>query len=95
MTKLLVTVSGGRSSAYMAIKLHREYQDRYDMHFVYSNTGQEHPKTLEFIENIQNTYGFLIHLIEADVKEAGVGTGYKEVTYKTLSRDGEPFEEVI
>lgn len=30
LTKLLVTVSGDRSSAYMAIRLHREYKDRDD-----------------------------------------------------------------
>lgn len=95
MEKLLVTVSGGRSSAYMAIKLHREYQHKFDMHFVYANTGQEHPKTIEFLWNIFDKFGILIHLIEADVKEDGVGTKHKEVTWTTLSKHGEPFEEVI
>ena len=93
--KILVTVSGGRSSAYMAIRMHKEYQDKYDMHFVYANTGQEHPKTIEFLYNIFDKFGILIHLIEADVKESGVGTGYKEVTWKTLSMNGKPFEDVI
>ena len=95
MEKMLVTVSGGRSSAYMAIKMHQELQHKFDMEFVYANTGQEHPKTIEFIRNISKHFGIHIHLIEADVKEEGVGTGYKEVTYATLSENGEPFEDVI
>lgn len=95
MKKLLVTVSGGRSSAYMAIKMHREYQHKFDMYFIYANTGQEHPKTIEFIKNIRNHFGIHIHLIEAVVKEAGVGTGFREVTFDTLAMNGEPFQDVI
>jgi hypothetical protein len=93
--KLLVTVSGGRSSGYMAVKLFREYQDKYDMHFVYANTGQEHEKTLEFVRNIQNEFKIPIVWIEAVINGYGVGTGYREVTFETASRKGEPFEEVI
>ena len=69
MTKLLVTVSGGRNSGYKAIKLHQNYKDKFDMHFVFANTGQEHPKTIEFIKNIRDHFGIHIHLIEAVVNE--------------------------
>jgi hypothetical protein len=93
--KLLVTISGGRSSGYMAIKLHKEYKQKFDMHFVFANTGQEHPKTIEFIKNIRDHFGIDIRLLEADVKDANVGTKYKEVNFETLSMNGEPFEDVI
>lgn len=95
MIKLLVTVSGGRSSGYMAVKLFREYKHKYDMKFVYANTGQEHEKTLEFIRNIELYFNIPITWIEADVKEDGIGTKYKIVNFKTASRDGKPFEDVI
>jgi len=94
--KLLVTVSGGESSGYMAIKLFNEYQDIYDMHFVYANTGQEHEKTLEFVHNIETIEGLPIVWIEAVVyHDDAKSSGYKVVNYETASRGGEPFEEVI
>ena len=94
--KLLVTVSGGRTSGYMAIKLFREYSDKYDMKFVYANTGQEHEKTLEFVRNIENYFGIPVIWVEAIVDHRpNKGTQYKVVTFETASRDGEPFEEVI
>jgi len=93
--KILVTVSGGRSSAYMAIRMNKEYQDKFDMSFVYANTGQEHPKTLEFLYNLFDKANLPLEYIEAVVNEAGVGTGYKHVNFKELSRNGEPFEDVI
>ncbi len=93
--KLLVTVSGGRSSGYMAIELFNNYKDIYDMYFIYANTGQEHEKTLDFIHNIENVFGLPIVWIESIVNEAGVGTTYKIVNYETASRKGEPFEDVI
>ena len=94
--KILVTVSGGRTSAYLAIKMHREYQDRYDMRFVYANTGQEHEETLKFINKLQIKMGLPIIWIEAKVNpEKGKGTKYKIVDFKSASRKGEPFEEVI
>ena len=96
MEKLLVTVSGGRSSAYMAIRLQREYADKYEMYFVYANTGQEHIKTIEFLRNLTTHFGIHLHILEADVNQKrGVGTGYKERTWDTLDTKGKVFTKVI
>ena len=95
LSKVLVTVSGGRSSAYMAIKLYQNYQDMYDMTFVYANTGQEHNKTLDFVNNIEKHFKIPIIWVEAAVHEKGVSTTHKIVDYTTASRTGEPFEDVI
>ena len=96
MEKLLVTVSGGRTSGYMAVKLFQEYSHKYDMTFVYSNTGQEHEKTLEFVRNIEKHFSIPIIWIEAVVDlRPNKGTDYIVVSFETASRKGEPFEEVI
>lgn len=96
MKRLYITVSGGRTSAYMAIKLFKKYKYLYDMRFVFANTGLEHEETLKFINNIQKHFKLPIIWIEAKVNH-GVrkSSDYKFVNFNTASRKGEPFEEVI
>jgi len=94
--KLLVSFSGGETSAFMAQWLWKHKQDEFEMLFVFANTGQENEETLEFIYKCENEFGFKINWIEADVKEGkGNGTRFKVVNFETASRSGEPFEDVI
>jgi len=93
--KLAVQFSGGRTSAYMCKWLLDNKQDEYEMIFCFQNTGQEHENTLKFVDQCDKAFGLNLHWIEADVKEKGVGTSYKEVTYETASRNGEPYEDVV
>lgn len=94
--KLLVSFSGGETSAFMAQWLWKNKQDEYDMIFVFANTGQENEETLDFAKKCSDYFGFPVVWIEADVvHEKGKGTKSKVVTYETASRNGEPFEEVI
>lgn len=94
MSRILVTVSGGRTSAYMAIKLHRENPSKY--FFAFANTGQEHEKTLIFVNNLQKYFKLPIIWVEAKVHhDERKASTYKVVTFKTASRKGEPFEQVI
>lgn len=96
MDILLVCVSGGRTSAYMAIKAKNHLKKGVIVFYVFANTGLEHERTLEFIDKLDKEFGLGIIWLEADVKpELGVGTGYKIVDYESASRNGEPFIEVI
>jgi len=70
------------------------YSDRYEMDVVFSNTGQEHERTLEFIKNCDDEWGFNTTWIEAKVIE-DTGTSFNIVTFETAARNGEPFESVI
>lgn len=94
--KLLVSFSGGETSAFMAQWLWKHKQNEFEMKFVFANTGQENQETLKFIQKCENKFGFKINWIEADVREGkGNGTRFKLTDFQNASRNGEPFEAVI
>tara|TARA_R110000803_G_scaffold100322_1_gene168452 strand:- start:53 stop:889 length:837 start_codon:yes stop_codon:yes gene_type:complete len=96
--KLLVcTFSGGRTSAFMALLLKNlpKYKD-FKKIFIFANTGKELPQTLEFINKCDKEWNLNIVWLEANViLEKGVGTSFKIVNYKTASRNGKPFEDML
>jgi hypothetical protein len=101
--RLLVTFSGGETSAYMALWLNKYMSDEYEIVFVFANTGVEHNETLEFIHKCENQYGININWIESSVFHGQrKGTGFKIVDYNTATRNTDwlhrtdtPFEEVV
>lgn len=94
--KLLVSFSGGETSAFMAQWLWKHKQNEFEMMFVFANTGQENKETLIFINQCEKEFGFKINWIEADVREGkGNGTSFKLTDFNNASRNGEPFEAVI
>ena len=93
---LLVSFSGGETSAFMAQWLWKHKQDEYEMLFVFANTGQENEETLQFVDKCENEFGFKINWIECDVKDGkGNGTSFTLTDFKNAKRNGEPFEQVI
>ena len=93
---LVISFSGGRTSAYLTWRLLQEKDAWKDVVVIFANTGQEHQKTLDFVKNCDDHFGFKTVWIEASVNdEKGVGTSAKVVNFKTASRDGKPFEDVI
>ena len=97
MRRLVVSFSGGRTSGYMTKRILDAWQDQYDEIIVlFANTGQEHEKTLEFVNNCDKHFGFNAVWLEAAVDpEKGVGTKYTVTNYLAASRAGAPFEAVI
>jgi hypothetical protein len=92
--KTVVSFSGGKTSAYMAwwLKNHTDL----DLAYVFANTGQEHPKTLEFVDRCDREWSLGVVWVEAKVAHGErVGSKANVVNFQTASRDGEPFEEVI
>lgn len=94
--RLLCSFSGGRTSAFMTNWLLDNCANEYDIKVVFSNTGQEHQKTLEFIKRCDDELGFGTAWVEAVVyQNERRSSSHKIVTFETASRAGEPFESII
>lgn len=103
--RLLISFSGGRTSAYMLWFLFNEWKekDEWEKIVVFANTGKEVENTLFFVDECSQEWNIPIVWVESSrVDENGVSLskkGYKVshkiVTYETASRNGEPFEEMI
>lgn len=93
---LIASVSGGRSSAMMAILINR-YRNRYKyrtVQYVFANTGLEHPSTIEFLSNLE------LHLKTPIIKLEFVNDGdtynYRIVDkWEDLNMQGQPFKDAI
>lgn len=95
---LLVSFSGGETSAFMAQWLNNHYEELgyENIVFVFANTGLENEQTLEFIERCDKHFKLNVQWIETDViHQEGKGSYYYHTDFLNASRNGEPFEEVI
>ena len=94
--KYQISFSGVRTSAYMTKMLIDNFSDKYEFIVTFANTGMEHNKTLEFVNNCDKYFGFNTIWLEADVFHGErKGTGFRIVDFETASRNGEPFRDVI
>jgi 3'-phosphoadenosine 5'-phosphosulfate sulfotransferase (PAPS reductase)/FAD synthetase len=94
--KLLISFSGGRTSAYMTWWLLNNMQHKYEMVVVFANTGKEREETLQFVHKCDIEFNFNVVWVEAFVTaDNGVGTKHIVTNIKYASRNGEPFEDVI
>lgn len=96
MKDLVVSFSGGRTSAYMAKRLLDNPPVGVRLWFVFMNTGLEDQRTLDFVNKCDQAWGLGLIWLEALFnKEKGKRTKYKIVSYKTANRNGEPFYEMV
>lgn len=95
--RLLLSMSGGRTSAYMTRQVLTRFAHLWDeIVTVFANTGEENEQTLDFVRLCDEKFGFNTVWVEAVVNEGkGNGTTHRVVSFETASRHGEPFEAVI
>jgi len=94
---ILISFSGGRTSAFMAKLIFElpKYKN-FKKLVVFANTGKEKEETLKFVNECDKAFNLDVVWIETDVNhKKGKGTDYKVVSFETAKRNGEPFEEVI
>jgi hypothetical protein len=96
-SKLLVSFSGGETSAYMIdyISKNPSYMQYDQIEYVFANTGLEHEKTLEFVQKVADYHQIKVHWIEAVINPGRKSASHKLVDFETASRKGEPFESAI
>lgn len=97
MTDLVISFSGGETSAYMAQQLIENKHHDYNKIFcVFANTGEENEETLKFVDQCDKKFGLNVVWIECVVHhDKRKACTHRVVNYESASRSGEPFEEVI
>jgi hypothetical protein len=91
---LLVSFSGGETSAFMVDWLIKNKSDQYNMYFVFANTSKENEETLIFANEIDKEYSLNLYWIEAKFDNER-GVGYNITNFKDAKRNGEIFENMI
>ncbi|AKJ74119.1 phosphoadenosine phosphosulfate reductase [Salmonella phage 35] len=93
---LVVSFSGGQSSGFLCAYLIENYGHKYDLRFVFANTGREHEETLIFADKVDKHFGLNLVWLEGYASpEHGVGMRHRVVSFETAARKGEPFESLI
>ena len=88
---LVVSFSGGRSSAFMLKRLIDSGKVIAGRSLVcFANTGLEEPETLKFVDDCSRHWGVPIVWLEYRS-----GANFQLVNFETASRDGRPFEDLI
>lgn len=93
--KKVVSFSGGRTSAYLChVMIERFGRDNVD--FVYMDTGAEHPKTYEFIRNVNEHMALNLTCLRLKINpELGKGNSYDVVSIDDIGPDLAPFKSMM
>jgi 3'-phosphoadenosine 5'-phosphosulfate sulfotransferase (PAPS reductase)/FAD synthetase len=83
----IINFSGGRTSAYMTKRLIDEGGDYL---VTFQNTGKELPQTLDFVHECDERWNLGIVWLEYRKPAT-----FEVVTYKTASRKGEPYDQLL
>lgn len=92
---IIVSFSGGRTSAFMCQWLIENMSHIWNFHFVYANTGLEHEKTLEFVNKVDKYLNLNLTWVEAVIDpRPNKGTTYTIVDFESACRDNRLFKDM-
>lgn len=93
---IVVSFSGGETSAFMAGHINLLWRDEYDVVNIFANTGEENEETLIFADKCNKYFGLNLVWVEAVTNPIkGKGVRHKVVSFEVASRNGEPFEAMV
>lgn len=93
MYKNVVSFSGGRTSAYM---VHLMLKIDPDAHYIFMDTGAEHPATYEFVRNVVRNWGInLTCLRVVPNPEMRKASTYEVLTVDQIGPDLEPWKRML
>lgn len=90
--KHVVSFSGGRTSAYLVhLMEQRRLNDGWDVHYVFMDTGAEHPLTYKFIRDVVKFWDVPLTIIRVKFNpELGKGNSYEVFTAEDLMTERMP-----
>jgi len=90
--KKVISFSGGRTSAYLV----HLFKSDPDAHFVFMDTGAEHPATYQFIKDIVKHWGINLVCLRVVVNpQMKKGVSYKIISFDDLKQDLEPWKDML
>ena len=94
--RILVSFSGGETSALMAIRMKRAVAySGCEMVFVMANTGEEHEKSLEFADFVDRKYDLGLVWVESVIRHnERRGSGHRVTSFKDATRGVGLFESM-
>lgn len=101
--QILISFSGGRTSAYMLYKMLSNKKEDEEYIVIFANTGKEHEGTLQFVKDCEDNFECDVIWLEArhrkptgeTYSKKGWAVSYNIVNFETASRNGDPFEEML
>lgn len=92
----VISFSGGRTSGYMLAKIVEAHGGKLpdDVIPIFANTGKEHEKTLEFVQQCSERIA-PVTWIEYGGRDSDGKKTHRIVDFTTASRNGEPFAQLI
>lgn len=96
----VVSLSGGRTSAYLAhIMEQKRIHEGWNVHYVFMDTGAEHPLTYRFIREIVKFWDLPLTVLTVDINPVlGQGNGYKVWSPADIQMNmegGGPFRDMM
>lgn len=96
MTINVVSFSGGRTSAFMVHLMEERRCAGEEVHYIFMDTGAEHPKTYEFVYNIALWWGIPITCLRANINPVmNKASSYTEVTLNEIGPDLQPWKDML
>ncbi|GAA3721295.1 phosphoadenosine phosphosulfate reductase family protein [Oceanisphaera sediminis] len=77
--KHVVSFSGGRTSAYLVwLMEQKRIHERWDVHYIFMDTGAEHPLTYRFVREVVKFWDIPLTVLRVNINpELGRGNGYE------------------
>jgi len=92
MKQIVVSFSGGRTSAYLCSLIKGLHPDAV---FVFMDTGAEHPATYDFVRKCNDYFGLNLICLRTVVNmEHGVGVGYRVISIDEIGHDLQPWRDM-
>lgn len=93
MKQVVVSFSGGRTSAYLCSLIKELHPDAV---FVFMDTGAEHPATYDFVRECNDYFDLNLVCLRTNVSmEYGVGVGYRIIGIDEIGHDLQPWSDML